>query len=261
MTPYPDRGTIRSTAEETESQTHRKQTTPMNQSKHHYTKKKPSSMNPTIYLLALLTLASLKLTFSTPAHAEVLPAPALMNFQGRLARPDGTPVADGTNSVRFSLWDAVSGGTEKWNQTTDVVTANGVFDVLLDVSSAGLFKGNLWMEIQIGSDVPLSPRQQLVSVAYAMKANAVPDGSIGAAQIVSGSIGAHQLAPNAVTSAAITDGAVTSTALANGSVSAGKLSPDVGVWSVNGGNLFRSAGNVGIGTVSPTVPLEVNGGV
>ena len=34
-----------------------------------------------------------------------------MNFQGRLAKPDSTPVADGTYSVRFSLWTAATGGT------------------------------------------------------------------------------------------------------------------------------------------------------
>src|SRR5215471_8668983 len=148
-------------------------------------------------LLTVLSLGSLTLTFTPHVGAQVVPAPALMDFQGRLAHPDGTPVVDGTNSVRFSLWDAESGGTEKWSQTNDVVTANGVFDVLLGVDAAGLFNCNLWMEIQIGTDVPLSPRQQLVSTAYAMKANSVPDGSIGAAQIVSGSLTADKFAPNA----------------------------------------------------------------
>src|SRR5262245_52954672 len=38
-------------------------------------------------LLALLSLALLR-----PAQAQVTAAPALMNFQGRLAKPDGTPV-------------------------------------------------------------------------------------------------------------------------------------------------------------------------
>src|SRR5262249_13323413 len=38
----------------------------------------------------------------------------------------------------------------------------------------------LFLEIKVGTDAPLTPRQQLVSVAYAMKANTVPDGSITA---------------------------------------------------------------------------------
>src|SRR5687767_4098523 len=49
-----------------------------------------------------------------PAFAQVVAAPSLVNFQGRLAKPDGTPVPNGTYSIRFSLWTALSGGTEKW---------------------------------------------------------------------------------------------------------------------------------------------------
>src|SRR5262245_8937263 len=135
-------------------------------------------------LLGLLSLATL-----SPAHAQVVAAPSLMNFQGRLAKPAGTPVPDGNYSLRFSLWNAVSGGTEKWNQTLNPVTVkNGTFAVLLNTSTANLFNGNLYLEMQIGADAPLSPRQQLVSVAYAMKANTVPDGSITGDKLASGAL-------------------------------------------------------------------------
>jgi hypothetical protein len=46
------------------------------------------------------------------------------------SKPDGTPVADGTYSVRFSLWSAVSGGTEKWNQTINPVTVRKTFVIV-----------------------------------------------------------------------------------------------------------------------------------
>ena len=36
--------------------------------------------------------------------------PPLMNFQSRLVKPDGTPVANGIYSVRFSLWNTASAG-------------------------------------------------------------------------------------------------------------------------------------------------------
>ena len=118
-----------------------------------------------------------------------------MNFQGRLTRPDGTPVADGNYAVRFSLWTAASGGTEKWNQAVNPVSVKkGVFTVLLSGFSTATFAGNLWLEVKIGADSPLTPRQQLVSVAYAMKANSVPDGSIGAEQVANGSLTADKLA-------------------------------------------------------------------
>ncbi len=111
--------------------------------------------------------------------AQVSAAPALINFQGRLAAPNGTPVPNGTYSIRFSLWDAASGGTEQWNQTISTVAVkNGTFAVLLNTNTANLFNGNLYLETKFGNDLALTPRQQLVSVPYALKANSVADGSI-----------------------------------------------------------------------------------
>ncbi len=64
-------------------------------------------------LLAVL-LAVGTLTVS-PIAAQVSAVPNSLNFQGRLVTPSGNLVPDGTYSVRFSLYDAVSNGTEKWN--------------------------------------------------------------------------------------------------------------------------------------------------
>jgi hypothetical protein len=135
---------------------------------------------PTLSLLALLVLPCV-------GRAQVTPAPSLLNFQGRLTKPDGTPVADGSYSVRFSLWSAASAGTERWNQTLNPITVrNGTFAALLNVASpANLFDTSLWLEIKVGTNAPLMPRQQLVSVGYAMKANTVPDNSITNKKIVS----------------------------------------------------------------------------
>lgn len=130
------------------------------------------------------------------AFGQVSPTPSLLNFQGRLARPDGTPVPNGTYSLRFSLHDAVSGGVEKWNQTLgSIPVRNGTFAVLLSGFSANAFSGDLWMEIKIGTNAPLTPRQQLVSVAYAMKANSVADGVITGASIANGTLTANKFAP------------------------------------------------------------------
>ena len=131
--------------------------------------------------LATLCLA---LLLTGSAIAQTVPVPSLLNFQGKLTKPDGTPVADGPYDIRFSLWDAGSGGTEKWNQTLLAVNShNGLFAVLLNTSTPNLFDNNLWLEIKVGTDTPLTPRQQLVSVAYALKANTVPDNSITSAKI------------------------------------------------------------------------------
>src|SRR5690242_17737129 len=125
----------------------------------------------TLFASSLLVVLLLSLNPSA-AEAQAVATPQLMNFQGRLAKPDGTPVANGNYSIRFSLWTAASGGTEKWNQTVNPVTVrNGTFAVLLNTSggAADKFNNNLWLEIKIGTAAALTPRQQLVSVAYAMK--------------------------------------------------------------------------------------------
>jgi hypothetical protein len=143
-------------------------------------------------LLGLLGLAAL-----SPVQAQIIVAPDKMNFQGRLTKPDGTPVANGAYSVRFSLWNAVSAGSETWNQTVaSVAVKNGTFAVQLSGFPATAFNGNQWLEIKIGTNAPLTPRQQLVTVPYAMKANTVPDGSIGAAQVANGSLTANKFAAN-----------------------------------------------------------------
>src|SRR5262245_62042194 len=114
--------------------------------------------------LALVALLLMLVQIS--AFAQVSPVPQLMNFQGRLAKPDGTPVADGTYTIQFSLYDALTNGTQKWTQAINAVNVkNGTFAVLLSGFPAGTFNGNLFLEIKVGTDPPLTPRQQLVSVA------------------------------------------------------------------------------------------------
>ena len=123
----------------------------------------------------------------------------MVNFQGRLATPSGNPVPNGTYSVRFSLHDALTAGTEKWNQTVaSVQVKDGVFAVPLDVSTgaADKFNGNLWLEVKVGADAALTPRTQLVTVPYAFKAGSVVDGSITSASIANGILSAANFPAN-----------------------------------------------------------------
>ena len=136
-----------------------------------------------ILLLALLPLGPVRLFAQT--------VPLTMNYQGRLAKPDGTPVPDTTTqSLTVRLFANVTGGTALWAQTfTNVIVHNGTFSVALDFSNnygsfssfATTFNTPPYLETQVGSDAPLSPRQVLRSVAYAFTARTaltVPDGSI-----------------------------------------------------------------------------------
>jgi hypothetical protein len=175
-------------------------------------------MNKILSLFGLLMLALVH------AGAQVSPAPSLMTFQGRLTASSGNPVADGSYSLRFSLWDSLTGGTEKWNQTiTTVAVRNGTFAVLLSGVPPEIFHSDLWLEMKIGTDPALSPRQQLASVAYAMKANSVPDASIGTLQLASASVTTAKIASAAVNRDKIADGAVVSPKIGQGAVTNEKL--------------------------------------
>ena len=138
---------------------------------------------------AFLLVALLMLSVS--AFAQTTSIPPMMNFQGHLAKPDGTPVPDGNYQITFSIFAAATGGTALWTQTMNpVIVHNGTFAVLLGNGSpltASMLNGTPYLEIKVGSDNPL-PRQQFASVAFAFKANTVPDGAITTAKIADSAV-------------------------------------------------------------------------
>ena len=166
-------------------------------------------------LFALAALSGL-IGISSLAHAQGGAVPAQIPFQGRLTTPAGNPVPNGTYNVTLRLFTAVSGGTKLWERNLPALSVrNGTFTTTLDFTG-GFIGGNTllstfntnqpYLEIQIGSDTPLAPRQQVSSVAYALKANTVPDGAIGT----------NQLANGAVTNAKIAAGSIAADRLVGG---------------------------------------------
>src|SRR2546429_8769953 len=106
----------------------------------------------------------------------------VFNYQGRLTEAGGP--ASGTYEMQFKLFDAPEGGTQQPQATPVTLTfagaqaipvANGVFTVQLDFG-ANAFPGvNRYLEIGVRhpgetSFTLLSPRQQLTSTPYAVRA-------------------------------------------------------------------------------------------
>ena len=114
-------------------------------------------------------------------------------YQGQL-KSGGNPV-NGNCDFQFSLWDAVTDGTQiGTTQTkTNVSVSNGLFTTSLDFGSA--FTGDArWLAIAVrcpagsGSYTNLSPRQALTAAPYALglRPGAYIQGSVGVGGVVWG---------------------------------------------------------------------------
>ena len=105
------------------------------------------------------------------ASSTVYAAPMKLTHQGRLSDATTQAPLGGSHTMKFSIYDALSGGTEKWTETHTVTFVDGYYSVILGNSSAltGAIMGlhSRWLEIKVGSSTPFSPRQEITSAAYA----------------------------------------------------------------------------------------------
>lgn len=238
-------------------------------------------------VLALVGFAS--------ALAQTSTVPALLSYQGRVTDSAGNLIGSSTpvnRAVKFQLYTVSSGGTPVWAETQTVTISGGEFSVLIGNGTgiAGLTgpsspaptpykkipeilnaSGNTSAAFYLGvtvddgnsatTDAEISPRQQLVAGAYALRATVaetVASGAVTTAMIADSTVTTGKLADSGVTSAKIADNSIATADLAASSVTAAKIDANtVGLWSVNGASVYRSSGNVGIGTSSPNSPLHV----
>jgi hypothetical protein len=125
--------------------------------------------------LSILITACLLL--STGAGAV---APSVMSYQGRLTDATGTPVPDGSYSVTFSIHNASTGGDLLWSEVQTVVTADGLFAILLGASNpipdSALSDSAAYLEMTISPDPPISPRTRLAGAPYAFASRSVSGG-------------------------------------------------------------------------------------
>lgn len=101
-----------------------------------------------------------------------------INFQGKLVDSSGLNVADNTYSVIFTLYDAPSGGNNLWQETDNVTTNAGIFQVALGAVNTNLGNVNfnsdtLYLGIKVGADAEMTPRIRFSSVPYALNAGSL----------------------------------------------------------------------------------------
>lgn len=99
--------------------------------------------------------------------------PAGFNIQGRLTDANGINKSD-TFSIKFSVFATASGGFPVWEQTQSVLVQNGNFQVVLrgegqgpggttvQLEEAVKDLADAHVEIKVGAEQPLVPRQQLL---------------------------------------------------------------------------------------------------
>jgi len=109
--------------------------------------------------------------------------PETVNIHGKLKNINGTDL-EGTFAFNFSLYTTDSGGsniyTQSQNLTTDV---DGIYTTILTGLGGVDFEQDTWLEIQIESDSPMSPRIEISSVP-----SALAGAGGGAGGIVNGSL-------------------------------------------------------------------------
>jgi trimeric autotransporter adhesin len=130
--------------------------------------------------VALLALATLDSKFSA-AHAQG----TAFTYQGQLQH-NGSP-ANGSYSLRFSLFDAMTNGSQVGVTFTNLAVGvtNGLFTTSMDFGP-GIFTGNaLWLQIGVetngggGNFTLLGALQPLTPTPYAMYSASVPAAGIG----------------------------------------------------------------------------------
>jgi len=232
--------------------------------------------------LALLLSVSL-------ASAQTVPN--LLSYQGRVTDASGTLIGNSApvnRTVTFRIYSDSSGGSALYAETQNATISGGEFSVLIgngtgvpgspgpsapaspvnvlnDTLNSTVYQ-SLYLGITVDDGVPstvdaeISPRQQLVSGAFAFRAGvaqAVVSGAVNTAMIGDSQISTNKVAASAITSAKIADANITNAKLADSTITATKLdTTSIGVWTPSGNNVYRSAGNVGIGQTNPGFPLN-----
>lgn len=125
-------------------------------------------------------LVIIAVTFALTIAFSYAAVPHLINYQGKLTDSSGAPL-NNTYNIIFRIYDSENAGILLWQGTYNNVQVNkGVFNALLgDVSDTGYdfqklsFDKPYWLEIKVGEDEPMKPRQRITSAGYAISADSL----------------------------------------------------------------------------------------
>ncbi len=192
---------------------------------------------------------------------EAVAMPQMLSYQGRLTDTLGVPVPDTTYSVRFRLYDVLSGGSPLWSETQQLRTKAGLFSVLLgsatpiDSMPAG---GAAYVGMAIEGGSELTPRLRIASAAYAyLTAMSVNSDRLQGKDTAAFAVAGHnhdasyvnEGQTNSVTTTMVVDGSITGTHINRMGAASGQVLKWTGsAWGPGNDSL-----GVGGGTVTKVV--------
>ncbi len=220
----------------------------------------------------MLRTISITMAFLTLAGAAAWAGvPSGITYQGRLTDGLGVPVADGTYSLKFVIYNAGSGGAILWDNGYGPVTVTGgQFTYVLGSYvplPVNLFADtSRWLGVTVSGGVEMTPRVRLLGTPYAHQAraadsagtvhwsnvqglpvdigNAVTEVVAGSGLTGGGSGGAVTLSipTNGINSGHIASGAVTNAEIAANAVASGQILDG----SVSSADIGDEAGGMGV---------------
>ena len=238
--------------------------------------------------IRFLSVALLLALVVAPASAQTSGVPGLLSYQGRVTDASGTPIGNTSpvnRTVIFKFYDSASGGNVLYAESQIVTISGGEFSVLLGngtgvtgfngpsapavtpyIPLSSIFhREAIYLGITVddgtaAADPEITPRQQIVSAAYAFRAKvaeALADNALETPMLADSSVTTNKIGAAQVTTVKIADANITTTKLADGAVTAAKLdTTTIGLWTPAGANVYRASGNVGIGQSNPGFPLN-----
>lgn len=220
-----------------------------------------------IFVLLLILAAS-----SSNGTSQV---PNVLSYDGYLTNSNGQPI-NGRKDLTFTLYADPTGGTPIWQEVhQSIQVSGGVFRVVLGRGTVPQpmtipFDQQYYLGVRVGNDPEMTPRQELMPSAYSFRART-------AEEVPDTSITAEKLRPNSVTDDKIRSVSWSKITGVNEGVSAriwslqGNRDTDPTtefLGTIDGKDLFfrtnnmnrmalLSGGNLGIGTTTPSVKLQV----
>jgi microcystin-dependent protein len=198
-----------------------------------------------VFLTAILTFAASLTVFSQ--------TPSLMSYQGRVSDSAGNLIGATTpvnRTVTFKFYGTSTGGTPVYAEAQTVTLSGGEFSVLLGngtgvsgfkgsgapaltpyVTLSSIMTGNIYLGITVDDgtsavDAEITPRQQIVSAAYAFRAKlaeGLVDGALGTSMLADTAVTTNKIGGNQVTTAKIADANIITSKIADANITTAKI--------------------------------------